>query len=469
MPIKKTASEAAELINETRVAQYLRTAVRPDNGKVLDVLAKAKELKGLDPREAAILLNSKSPEMLEQIFTAAKEAKESIYGNRLVLFAPLYISNLCENNCLYCAFRTGNKGVRRKVLTQKEIAQEVRLLVRSGQKRVLLVTGEEPEQVGLKFILDSIKTIYSTKVENGEIRRINVNVAPMTVDEFRELKSCGIGTYQLFQETYHRRTYRKVHVSGPKSNYDWRLTAMDRAFEAGIDDMGIGVLFGLYDYRFEVLALLYHIQHLEQRFGVGCHTISVPRLEPACGSVISMNPPYPVSDEDFKKIVAVLRLAVSYTGIIMSTRETPEMRASTLSLGVSQISASSRTNPGGYAKSDSDSEQFQLGDHRSLDEIVLDMCEMGYIPSFCTACYRLGRTGGDFMDLAKPGLIKQFCLPNALLTFKEYIEDFASPETRLIGERIIEKNLLKVPGEKRRNKTGVRIKDIERGERDQYF
>ena len=469
MPIKTKANNAADLVNETIILEELKYARDADEGMVREVLAKARELKGLNPRETAVLLNAKSPEMLERIFTAAQEAKETIYGNRLVLFAPLYISNICRNNCLYCAFRTGNKGGQRKALTQQEIAQEVRLLILSGQKRLLLVAGEDPKQSGLKYLMESIKTIYSTRMGNGEIRRINVNVAPMTVDEFRELKSCGIGTYQLFQETYHRKTYGKVHVSGPKADYGWRLTALDRAFQAGIDDVGTGVLFGLYDFRFEVLALLHHIHHLEQRFGVGCHTISMPRLEPANGSVIAMNPPYPVSDDDFMKIVAVLRLAVPYTGIIMSTRESADMRAATLSLGVSQISADSRTNPGGYTKSDSDSEQFQLGDHRSLDEVVHDICEMGYIPSFCTACYRLGRTGQDFMDLAKPGLIKKFCLPNALLTFKEYIEDYAIEKTCLAGFSKIKESLLEIPDEKRRKSTTERLGRIEKGERDLYF
>ena len=311
-----------------------------------------------------------------------------------MLFAPLYVSNLCSNDCLYCAFRVRNKELKRRALTQDEIRREIELLVDQGHKRVLLVAGESYPKQGFGYVLDSIATIYEVKRGNGEIRRVNVNVAPLSVDEFKQLKATGIGTYQLFQETYHRDTYEAVHLGGSKRDYDWRVTGMHRAMEAGIDDVGIGVLFGLFDWRFEILAMLQHIRQLERVFGVGPHTISVPRLEPAIGCDMASDPPQPVSDVDFRKIVAILRLAVPYTGMIMSTRETANLRRETFALGVSQISAGSRTNPGGYAEDEKfDAAQFQLGDHRSLDEVIRDVAELGYVPSFCTACYRLGRTG----------------------------------------------------------------------------
>jgi 2-iminoacetate synthase len=403
------------------------------------------------------------------MFHTAREVKEAIYGNRLVLFAPLYISNLCQNDCQYCAFRVGNKHIQRRALSQEEIGREVRYLVRTGHKRILLVAGEAYSNSGFDYILDSIQTIYEAREGKGEIRRVNVNVAPLTVEEFRNLKASKIGTYQLFQETYHLQTYRKMHVSGPKTDYPWRLGAIGRAFEGGIHDVGIGVLFGLYDFRFETLALLQHIRHLEKVYGVGPHTISVPRLEPADGSDIASNPSFMISDADFKKIVAILRLAVPYTGIIMSTRETAKMRAETFALGVSQISAGSRTNPGGYTEEEQAGAQFQLGDHRNLEEVILDIARMGYMPSFCTACYRMGRTGGDFMDLAKPGLIKQFCHPNAILTFKEYLEDYAGSETREAGLKLIKKGLDEISSPGQRKETEERLEQIEKGKRDLYF
>ncbi len=467
--IAKTEQVRRSFIDEAIVRYNLAKAAKADVESARNVIAKARELKGLEIADVAILLQSTDPALMEEMFHAAREVKESIYGKRLVLFAPLYISNLCRNNCLYCAFRATNKDVRRRALTQEEIADEVRHLENTGHKRILLVAGESYPDEGIDYIFKSVATIYSTRQGKGEIRRVNVNIAPLTMDEFRRLKACKIGTYQLFQETYHLATYRKLHVSGPKSDFYWRLTAPGRAFEGGINDVGIGVLFGLYDYRFEILALLQHIRELEKVYGVGPHTISVPRLEPADGSYISEHPPFPVSDHDFKKIVAILRLAVPYTGIIMSTRETAKMRAETFALGVSQISAGSRTNPGGYTEGESATAQFQLGDHRSVDEVILDLVRMGYIPSFCTACYRLGRTGEDFMDLAKPGLIKNFCLPNAIMTFKEYIEDYASPETREAGLTAIQKNLREIPLKERCEEAEKRLGRIEKGERDLYF
>lgn len=465
----KTRDEVPTFINDAAINEQLAAAAGADVHRALDVISKGRELKGLNLDEVAVLLQCNDPEILDEMFHAAREVKEGIYGNRLVLFAPLYISNLCHNDCRYCAFRVRNKKVKRRALTQEEIADETLHLVREGHKRILVVAGESYPDEGLEYIFKTIATVYGIKEDKGEIRRVNVNIAPLTVEEFRELKACKIGTYQLFQETYHVPTYRKMHVSGPKANYAWRITAPGRAFEGGINDVGVGILFGLYDYRYEILALMQHIRRLEKTCGVGPHTISVPRLEPADGSEIAEHPPYPVSDNDFKKIVAILRLSVPYTGIIMSTRETARMRAETFALGVSQISAGSRTNPGGYTEGESATAQFQLGDHRSLDEVILDVTRMGYVPSFCTGCYRLGRTGADFMDLAKPGLIKKFCLPNAILTFKEYLTDYASPETRKAGLEAIKKNLKDIPSKSRMVETKKRLTRIEGGERDLYF
>jgi 2-iminoacetate synthase len=463
------AKESSVFINEKEIEDHLEAAARAGADQAREVIAKAKELKGLDSRGVAVLLQCQDPEVIGEMFHAAREVKEAIYGKRLVLFAPLYISNLCQNEWQYCAFRARNRRIKRRALTQEEIAEEIRLLEKTGHKRILLVAGEAYPKEGFDYILKSIETVYGVREGRGEIRRVNVEIAPLTVEEFGRLKDAKIGTYVLFQETYHLSTYKKIHLSGPKADYHWRLNAMGRAFEGGIDDVGIGVLFGLYDFRFEVLGLLQHIRSLEKTYGIGPHTISVPRLEPADGSDIASNPPYPVSDPAFKKIVAILRLAVPYTGIIMSTRETAEMRAETFALGVSQISAGSRTNPGGYAEKEKTGAQFQLGDHRNLDEVIADVVGMGYIPSFCTACYRQGRTGGDFMDLAKPGLIKQFCLPNALMTFKEYLEDYARPETRKAGLALIEKNMNAIPTSGCRAETGERLRKIEKGERNLYF
>jgi 2-iminoacetate synthase len=405
---------------------------------------------------------------LQELFHTAREVKETIYGLRIVLFAPLYISNLCSNECVYCAFRKSNHGLPRRVLTQEEIRQEVLSLVKQGHKRILLVAGESLPQEGISYILKSIETIYQSTYGRGEIRRVNVNIAPLSVEDFRELKRSGIGTYQLFQETYHPAVYARYHHRGPKKDYLWRLTAMDRAMQAGIDDVGVGVLFGLYDWRFEMLALMQHIRHLENEFGVGPHTISVPRMEPADGAEIASNPPYPVSDTDFLKLIAILRLAVPYTGMIMSTRETAQVRRETLALGVSQISAGSRTNPGGYTQQPEESgSQFSLGDHRSLEEVVQDLFAAGFIPSFCTACYRLGRTGQDFMDLAKPGEIKHHCDPNAYSTFQEYLEDYASPQTRQCGALKISEWLAQMEPVPRRIAQQL-VKEVENGKRDVF-
>lgn len=440
--------QLATFINEAKIADTLAKARQSSPARVREVLAKARQLGGLEADEMAALMEITDPALLEEVFAAARFVKDEIYGNRLVLFAPLYISNLCNNECTYCAFRKANTELKRRVLTQAEIANEVKVLIDQGHKRLLLVAGESYPTEGFNYILKAIDTIYQVKSGRGEIRRANVNIAPLTVNQFKQLKEAGIGTYQLFQETYHRATYARVHTAGAKKNYDWRVTAFDRAMEAGIDDVGIGVLFGLYDWKFEMLASLQHIRHLEEHFGVGPHTISMPRMEPAVGSSMAERPPHAVSDEDFKKIVAITRLTVPYTGIIMSTRENAETRRATFALGVSQISAGSRCNPGGYSDAADGhySEQFQLGDHRSLDEVVRDVASLGYTPSFCTACYRLGRTGADFMDLAKPGLIKEHCSPNALSSCTEYLMGYASPETRTAGEKLVDHELATMPG-----------------------
>ncbi|MGA2352269.1 MAG: [FeFe] hydrogenase H-cluster radical SAM maturase HydG [Terracidiphilus sp.] len=431
--------EHADFINPEEIESILTHAVRPTTARVHELLAKARERQGLSMDEVACLSLVESPELLSEIFSAAKQIKEEIYGTRLVLFAPLYISNRCSNECTYCAFRATNTSLKRRTLTQEEIAEETRILIRQGHKRVLMVAGEALPPQGFDYLLESIATIYGTRIGPGEIRRVNVNLAPQTTEHFRQLKAAEIGTFQLFQETYHRPTYAEVHLKGRKRDYDWRATVFDRAMEAGIDDVGIGVLFGLYDWRFEIMAMMQHIRHLEETFGVGPHTISFPRMEPAVGSDIASRPPHAVSDGDFLKMIAIMRLAVPYTGMIMSTRETAEVRRSTLELGISQISAGSRTDPGGYkdGEGDPNGSQFQLGDHRSVEEVVSDVVSLGFLPSFCTACYRTGRTGQDFMDLAKPGEIKYHCHPNALSTFQEYLCDYASPQAKTSGEKLI--------------------------------
>lgn len=425
------------IIDHQRITAELAQDVDTSAPRVREILARGAMADGIGAGDVLTLLKVDEPELVGEIFETARRIKEGIYGNRLVLFAPLYISNLCDNDCAYCGFRKANKGVVRRALAQDEIRCETQELIAQGHKRVLLVAGESYTDEGLDYIFKSIGTIYDTRTSAGEIRRINVNIAPLSVEEFRRLHECEIGTYQLFQETYHPETYRRLHPRGPKADYDYRITCMDRAFEGGFDDVGVGVLFGLHDWRYEILALLEHIAHLEDRFGIGPHTISVPRLEPASGAPLSCNPPAPVSNEDFRKLIAVLRIAVPYTGIILSTREGAQMRREAFELGVSQISAGSRTNPGGYAAG-SDDGQFSLGDTRPLMEVIRDVVRHGHIPSFCTACYRLGRVGKDFMDLAKPGLIKENCGPNGMLTFAEYLHDFADEPLKANGFAMIE-------------------------------
>jgi 2-iminoacetate synthase len=463
------ASVRCTFLDEAAIERTLAAADGRDAVRVREAIARGRALQGLSAQDVAVLSGISDPGLLAELFAVAREVKERIYGPRMVLFAPLYVSNLCANECVYCAFRARNRALERRALTQDELAGEVRSLVTQGHKRILLVAGESYPAEGLDYVLRSIETIYATRVGNGEVRRVNVNIAPLEVDEFRRLKAARIGTYQLFQETYSRQVYERVHLAGPKRDFDWRVTVMDRALEAGIDDVGIGVLFGLCDWRFEVLSLLQHIAHLEATHGVGPHTISVPRLEPACGADLASHPPMPVSDIDFRKIVAILRLAVPYTGLILSTRESASIRHETFALGVSQVSAGSRTDPGGYtgAGKPDDAGQFALGDHRPLDEVVRDLAGMGFVPSFCTGCYRMGRTGKDFMDLARPGEIRHHCDPNALSTFVEYIEDYASPDTRKAGEALVARVLAGMDPVARGIAEQL-VRHVRGGRRDQY-
>ncbi|MDD5169120.1 MAG: [FeFe] hydrogenase H-cluster radical SAM maturase HydG, partial [Syntrophales bacterium] len=427
----------------------------------------------LSPEATAVLLQTADEELIAEIMATARDVKKRIYGNRLVLFAPLYIANHCSNNCLYCGFRRDNKALKRVALSMEEIADEVRFLEKEGHKRLLMLCGEHPTRSSLDYFIEAIETAYSVTTDHGgEIRRINVEIAPLSVPEYKRLKEAKIGTYVLFQETYHHDTYKKMHPRGPKADYLRRLTAMNRAQEGGINDVGIGALFGLYDYRFEVMGMLFHALHLEATCGVGPHTMSIPRLEPAMNAPAAIKPPMPVSDHDFKKLVAILRLAVPYTGIILSTRETAELRSEVFDLGVSQISAGSRTNPGGYNDDKNDGcleGQFNLGDTRTIDEVIHDITGKGHIPSFCTACYRLGRTGGDFMDLAKPGLIRKYCHVNAILTFKEYLNDFATPETRQAGEALINRLVPATRPAGTKKLLEDRLRRMGDGERDLYI
>jgi 2-iminoacetate synthase len=463
--------EQVGFIDDEKIFTLLEAGKKADKTQAMEIVAKAREAKGLELDELAILLQTNDPEVLEAIYDTALYVKNAIYGKRIVFFAPLYISNVCANNCLYCGFRRDNKDLVRRVLTQDEIRREVEILLKEGHKRLLIVAGEHPKQSGIDYIEKSVQTAYNTSVNGASIRRINVNCAPLTVEEFKRLKACKIGTYQCFQETYHLETYKLMHPSGPKRDYLWRLHAPDRAIQAGIDDVGIGALFGLTDFRFEVMGVLMHAQYLDSTYGVGPHTISIPRLEPALNAPIANNPPHAVTDEDMRRIVATLRLAVPYTGIILSTRERPEFRSELIALGVSQISAGSRTSPGGYYDAQAhkpEAEQFSIGDERSLAEVMCALCKDNYIPSFCTACYRVGRTGERFMGLAKHAEIHNMCGPNALLSLKEYLLDYAKGETKEEGERVIAECLEELPYSLRK-KTAELLVRIEQGERDLYI
>ncbi len=463
----------ADFINDEMIFGLLDQAKEVPGTELDRIIEKAALSKGLTPAEVAALLLVNDPGTLEKIYQTASRIKEKIYGKRLVFFAPLYISDYCVNNCVYCGYRQDNKYPRRK-LTMQEIKDEVTVLEEMGHKRLALECGEDPVNCPIDYVIEALDTIYSVKEKKGSIRRVNVNIAATTVENYRRLKEAKIGTYILFQETYHRPTYAKMHPSGPKRDYDWHTCAMDRAMEGGIDDVGIGVLYGLYDYKYEVLATLLHALHLEEAYGVGPHTISVPRMRPAHGVTLE-NFPHLVSGADFKKVIAILRLAVPYTGMILSTRERPEFRDELISVGISQLSAGSCTGVGGYCKdkeginNGTDAPQFVVEDRRGLDEIIRSICRSGYIPSFCTACYRSGRTGDRFMPLAKSGQIQNVCQPNAILTFKEFLNDYATPETRLVGEETIAKHLDMVGSPVVRQKAQERLEQIDRGERDFYF
>ncbi len=467
------STHAAEFIHDGEIRATLAYAEQHRNDAVLcdEILTKAAEGKGLTHREAMLLLASDDAAIVERIFTLARTLKQRIYGNRIVMFAPLYLSNYCVNGCLYCPYHAKNRTIPRRKLTQEEIRREVIALQDMGHKRLALETGEHPTMSPIEYVLESIDTIYSIHHRNGAIRRVNVNIAATTVENYRRLRDAGIGTYILFEETYDRAAYERLHPTGPKSDWAYHTEAMDRAMEGGIDDVGIGALFGLSNYRYDFVGILMHAEHLEARFGVGPHTISVPRIRPAD----DINPadfPDAVTDEVFRRIVAVLRLAVPYTGMIVSTRESQRSRELTLDVGISQLSGGSRTSVGGYAEGDADVEesaQFDISDHRTLDEIVAWLLELGYIPSFCTACYREGRTGDRFMSLAKRGLIGNCCGPNALMTLQEYLEDYASPHTRSLGLQMIQREVPRIPSEKVRRITEENLKAILEGKRDFRF
>ncbi len=465
--ISNRIKEAESFIPHDEIYQLLESTKNPDRNLIEQIIAKSLNKQRLTPRETAFLLNAEDPELVEMIFHAARELKQKIYGNRIVLFAPLYVGNECINGCLYCGFRSQNKQVIRKTLTDEELNSELKALTSKGHKRLIVVFGEHP-MYSPQFIATVIQKIYSFKNGTGEIRRVNVNAAPQTVKGYKLIRDVGIGTFQIFQETYHLPTYKKLHPYGPKSSYVYRLFGLDRAMIAGIDDVGIGALFGLYEWKFEVMGLMYHTKHLEERFGVGPHTISFPRIEPAFGTPLANNPPHPVNDYDFKRLIAIIRLSVPYTGLILTAREKPQIRREALELGVSQIDAGSSIGVGSYSQTDQNAvkkSQFILGDTRTLDDVIRELIESGYIPSFCTACYRAGRTGQHFMEFAIPGFVKQFCTPNAILTLKEYLTDYASPQTKEAGEMLIEKELSKMPEQKKESLKKL-LAQIQAGFRD---
>lgn len=461
-----------DFIDEDKIWAQLNKWENPSKSDVRQVLKKAEQCVRLEPEETAILIQNQDESMTQEMYELAHQLKEEVYGDRIVFFAPLYISDECANNCKYCGFRSSNTAIKRKTLSMEEIAQEVRIMIEEGQKRTILVFGESPK-TEIDYICDAIRTVYSTKTEHGEIRRSNINCAPLRVGELKRLKEVGIGTFQVFQETYHRPTYREVHPEGTiKGHYRWRLYSMDRAQEAKVDDNGIGVLFGLYDWRFEVMGLLYHTIHLEETFnGVGPHTISFPRITPATSTPFSEQPEYAVSDSDFKKLVAILRLSVPYTGMICTAREPASVRREVIPLGVSQIDAGTRIGVGAYMKSKKanelpDAEQFSIADSRTLDNVVEQICDMNCIPSFCTACYRAGRTGEEFMKVAKSRFVHNFCIPNAIFTLKEYLLDYASEETRRKGDTVLAQHVEQFRREPIYSKIQEKLKRLESGERD---
>ena len=465
--------KAEEFINNEEILESLKYSdENKNNVELIDkIIKKAEQRKGLSHREALVLLDCTIEEKNREIYKLAEQIKKDFYGNRIVMFAPLYLSNYCVNGCVYCPYHNQNKHITRKKLTQEDIKKEVMALQDMGHKRLALEAGEDPINNPIEYILECIDTIYSIKHKNGAIRRVNVNIAATTVENYRKLKEAGIGTYILFQETYHKESYEKLHPTGPKHNYEYHTEAMDRAMEGGIDDVGLGVLFGLELYRYEFTGLLMHAEHLEAVQGVGPHTISVPRIKHA-DDIDADSFDNSIKDEIFEKLVACIRIAVPYTGMIISTRESQKRRERVLHLGISQISGGSKTSVGGYAEPELEnekSEQFDVSDNRTLDEIVKWLMEIGYIPSFCTACYREGRTGDRFMSLLKSGQISNCCHPNALMTLKEYLQDYASEETKNIGEKIIAREILNVPKDKVREIALRNLKEIEDGKRDFRF
>lgn len=466
--------KAEEFINHEEIEASLKYAdENKDNFKLIDeIIEKAKLRKGISHREASVLLACEDEEKLKEIYALAEQIKKDFYGDRIVMFAPLYLSNYCVNGCVYCPYHAKNKHICRKKLTQEEVKAEVIALQDMGHKRLAIESGEDPVNNPIEYILECIKTIYSIKHKNGAIRRVNVNIAATTVENYKKLHDAGIGTYILFQETYHKESYEQLHPTGPKHNYAYHTEAMDRAMEGGIDDVGLGVLFGLELYRYELAGLLMHAEHLEAVHGVGPHTISVPRIQPA-DDIDPEDFDNGISDETFAKLIAIIRIAVPYTGMIISTRESAKVREKALRLGISQISGGSRTSVGGYVeeeKIEENSAQFDVSDRRTLDEVVRWLMELGYIPSFCTACYREGRTGDRFMALCKSGQIQNCCHPNALMTLEEYLVDYASPETRAIGEKVIAEQLNNIPKEKVRAIAAKYIEEIKNdGKRDFRF
>ena len=467
------SNKATEFINHEEILETLKYAEENKNNKTLinELIEKARNCKGLSHREAAVLLECDLEEENNKIYSLAKEIKEKFYGNRIVMFAPLYLSNYCVNGCTYCPYHFKNKHIPRKKLTQEEIKREVIALQDMGHKRLALETGEDPINNPIEYVLESIKTIYSIKHKNGAIRRVNVNIAATTVENYKKLKEAGIGTYILFQETYNKEAYEELHPTGPKHDYAYHTEAMDRAMKGGIDDVGLGVLFGLSTYKYEFAGLLMHAEHLEAVNGVGPHTISVPRIRKA-NDIDPSAFKNGINDDTFCKIVACIRIAVPYTGMIVSTRESKEVRERVLHLGISQISGGSKTSVGGYDENDyteEDSSQFDVTDTRTLDEVMKWLIEIGYLPSFCTACYREGRTGERFMDICKSKQIQNFCHPNAIMTLKEYLEDYASPETKIVGDKLIQKELETLESENVKNLTKENVEKIAKGERDFRF
>jgi 2-iminoacetate synthase len=478
-PIATDVTTGLDFIDDTSIEHMLGSNIGQDKSRIKDILQKALTIERLDPSETAVLLNVTDPEIWQEIFETAGKIKKAVYDNRIVTFAPLYCSSFCVNNCLYCAFRSDNKDEKRRILSLDEIRKEIEVLAGEiGHKRLIAVFGEHPVS-DINYIADAIQTIYDVRVKTktgyGNIRRVNVNAAPFSIDELKVLKNAGIGTYQVFQETYHHGTYRKVHPEGTiKGNYKWRLYALHRAQEAGIDDVAIGALFGLYDWKFEVMGLLHHAIDLEKFFGIGPHTISFPRLEPAAGTQM-LDTRYKVSDEDFKKLVAVIRLSVPYSGMILTARETAEMRRQVIPLGVTQTDASTKIGIGAYSdrynEQEAERQQFMLGDTRSLDEVIRELAEMGHITSFCTAGYRCSRTGKCIMDLLKSGKERWFCKTNAVLTYQEWLNDFATPDTKAAGERIIKKEIEEIKNNipNMYPQFASMYERINNGERDLYF